>query len=118
MTAGVLRSHVSIPEPEPDTPHIFRFAAPGTLADVMKEAGFRPVQEEAQRIQCERQGAPEEFWQEFREVAAPFRPLIAALAPDKRAELDTEVLAAMRQYYSGDRLRFHVDINVASGTAF
>jgi len=118
MTAGVLRNHVSIPEPEPDAPHIFRFAAPGTLADVMKEAGFDPVREEAHRIQCERPGAPEEFWQEFREVAAPFRPLIAALAPDKRAQLDTEVLAAMRQYHSGNRLRFHVDVNVASGTAF
>jgi ubiquinone/menaquinone biosynthesis C-methylase UbiE len=118
MTAGVLRRFVNIPEPEPDAPSVFRFAAPGTLSDVMKEAGFRPVHEEAVRISCERVGAPEDFWQEFREVAAPFRPLIAALAPEKRAELDAEVMAAMRPYHSGDRLRFHVDVNVACGTAF
>ncbi len=118
ITAGVLRKYVSIPEPEPDAPHIFRFAAPGTLSDVMKEAGFRPVHEEALRIDCERLGPPEDFWQEFREVAAPFRPLIAGLAPEKRAKLDAEVLAAMRKYQAGDRLRFHVEVNVASGTAF
>ena len=115
MTAGVLRRFVTIPDPEPDAPYIFRFAAPGTLSDVMKEAGFDPVSEEAHRIPCERVGAPEDFWQEFREVAAPFRPLIAGLAPDKRAELDAEVMAAMRPYHSGDRLRFHVEVNVACG---
>jgi len=118
MTAGVLRRFVNIPDPEPDAPYVFRFAAPGTLSDVMKEAGFRPVKEEAMRISCERIGTPEDFWQEFREVAAPFRPLIAGLAPEKRAELDAEVVAAMQPYHTGDRLRFHVDVNVACGTAF
>ena len=118
MTAGVLRRFVIIPEPEPDAPSVFRFAAPGTLSDVMREAGFRPVQEEAMRISCERMGTPEDFWQEFQEVAAPFRPLISRLAPEKRAELDAGVMAAMRPYHSGDRLRFHVDVNMAVGTAF
>src|SRR5271163_4528288 len=35
MTAGVLRSFVAMPEPEPGAPHIFRYAAPGSLANVM-----------------------------------------------------------------------------------
>jgi len=118
MTAGVLRKFVSIPEPEPDAPSIFRFAAPGTLSDVLKDAGFQPVQEQSHRIPCERIGTPEDFWQEFREVAAPFRPLIAGLAPTKRAELDAEVLAAMKPYHAGDRLKFHVDVNLAVGKAF
>lgn len=118
MTAGVLRRFVNIPEPEPDAPSVFRFAAPGTLSDVMKDAGFQPVLEETQRISCERMGTPEDFWQEFREVAAPFRPLIAGLPPGKRAELDAEVMAAMKPYHAGDWLRFHVDVNVACGTAF
>jgi len=117
MTAGVLRRFVNIPEAEPDAPSIFRFAAPGTLSDVMKEAGFRQVREEAARIHCERMGTPEDFWQEFREVAAPFRPLIEGLVPEKRAELDSQVMAAMRTYHTGDRLRFHVDVNVVVGTA-
>jgi ubiquinone/menaquinone biosynthesis C-methylase UbiE len=115
MTAGVLRRYVLLPKPEPGTPHVFRFAAPGSLAEVMREVGFRPVREERLRISCERVGTPETFWQEFREVAAPFRPLIEGLAPDRRAELDLEVLETMRRYLSNDRLKFDVDVNLAVG---
>jgi ubiquinone/menaquinone biosynthesis C-methylase UbiE len=115
MTAGALRRYIPSPDPDPDAPHLFRFAAPGTLSDVLREAGFRPVREERLQIDCERMGSPEDFWEEFKEVAAPFRPLIAGLAPDRRAKLDAEVLAAMRQYSTGDRLRFHVEVNLASG---
>ncbi len=115
MTVGVLRRYVLLPRPEPGTPHVFRFAAPGSLAEVMREAGFGPVREEQLKISCERVGTPETFWQEFREVAAPFRPLIEGLAPDRRAELDVEVLETMRRYMTGDRLAFDVDVNLAVG---
>jgi ubiquinone/menaquinone biosynthesis C-methylase UbiE len=115
MTAGVLRRFVTFPEPEQGAPHIFRYAAPGSLADVLRDAGFTSVREDALRIACERPGTPESFWEEFREVAAPFRPLIEGLAPDRRAELDKEVVAAMRQYVSGNALRFHAEVNIASG---
>jgi len=116
MTAGVLRKFVPFPEPEPGAPHIFRFASPGSLAQVMSDAGFHNASEEPHHISCERLGTPENFWEEFREVAAPFRPLIAGLPPERRAELDAEVLAAMGQFFTGDRLRFHVDVNIACGT--
>lgn len=115
MTAGVLRRFVSIPEPEEGAPHVFRYAAPGSLAEVMRAAGFVSVREENLRIDCVRQGTPEEFWEEFREVAAPFRPLIEGLTPERRAELDREVLAAMRAFVSGAALKFHVEVNLASG---
>jgi ubiquinone/menaquinone biosynthesis C-methylase UbiE len=116
VTVGVLRRFVTLPEPAPGAPHIFRFAAPGSLAEVLREAGFRAVAEEARRIDCERVGTAESWWEEFREVAAPFRPLIDGLTTERRAELDAEVLAAMREYAKGDRLKFHVDVNVTHGT--
>ena len=116
MTVGVLRRFVEIPPPEEGAPNIFRFAAPGSLAGVLRDAGFSDVREEQHRIACERPGTAENFWEEFREMAAPFRPLIEGLAPARRAELDAEVLAAMRQYHAGDRLKFHADVNLACGT--
>ena len=115
MTAGVLRRFVPFPEPEQGAPHVFRYAAPGTLSDVLRDAGFSAVEEEQLRIVCERIGTPEEFWEEFREVAAPFRPLIEGLPPELRAQLDGEVLAAMQQYSTGDRMQFHVEVNLARG---
>jgi ubiquinone/menaquinone biosynthesis C-methylase UbiE len=116
MTVGVLRQFVVIPEAEPGAPHIFRYAAPGSLAQVLKDAGFGAVGEEARQIPCERLGTPESMWEEFREVAAPFRPLIEGLPATRRAELETSVIAAMRTHSTGDRLRFHVDVNLTVGT--
>jgi ubiquinone/menaquinone biosynthesis C-methylase UbiE len=116
MTVGVLRRFMELPQPEEGAPHVFRYAAPGSLADVMRDAGFTAVREEQHRLACERPGTPEEFWEEFREVAAPFRPLIEALPAERRAELDAGVLEAMRQFVTGDRLKFHVDVNLATGT--
>lgn len=116
MSLGVLRRFVDMPAPEEGAPHVFRYAAPGSLADVFRDAGFANVREETLRIPCERQGTPEEFWQEIREVAAPFRLLIEGLAPQRRGELDREVVAEMRKYVDGDRLKFHVEVNLASGS--
>jgi ubiquinone/menaquinone biosynthesis C-methylase UbiE len=116
MTVGVLRRYVELPQPEPGAPHIFRFAAPGSLAEVLRAAGFSPVHEEMKRVPVERVGPAEDFWQEFREVAAPFRPLINGLPPERRAELDADVLAEMRKYSVGDRLKFDVEVNIAAGT--
>jgi len=116
MTAGVLRRFVTFPDPEPGAPHVFRFAAPGSLVQVMRDAGFLPASEEPRRVPCERVGTTESFWEEFREVAAPFRAMIAALPPDRRAELDRAVLAAMQPYTTGDRLQFNAEINLACGT--
>jgi ubiquinone/menaquinone biosynthesis C-methylase UbiE len=116
VTAGVLRNHVDMPAPPPGAPHVFRFSEPGSLAQVFRDAGFSAVGEKALRIPCERPGSPEDFWEEFREVAAPFRPLIAALPPDRRAALDRDVLAAIRQHHDGQAFHFHAEVNLAVGT--
>jgi len=116
LPAAILRKFVDIPEPPPGAPHIFRYAAPGSLSDVLCQAGFSQVREEARRIPCERAGTPETGWEEFRDMAAPFRPLIAGLPPGRRAELDTAVLAALGQFSSGGRMKLHVEVNLVTGT--
>jgi ubiquinone/menaquinone biosynthesis C-methylase UbiE len=114
-TAGILGKYVDMPKPEPGAPHVFRFAEPLTLARVFMDAGFVDVHENALKIACEAPITPADFWEEFREVAAPFRPLIAGLPPDRRAQLDADVLEAMEQSYDGKRLRFHALVNLATG---
>ena len=115
VPAAILRKFVDIPEPEPGAPHIFRYAAPGSLSEVLRQAGFTQVHEDARKIPCERVGTPESAWQEFYDMAAPFRPLIAGLPPARRAELDAAALAALRQFVAGDRMKLHVDVNVVVG---
>src|SRR5262249_37539176 len=63
LPAAILRKFVNIPDPEPGSPHIFRYAAPGSLPDVLCSAGFLQVSEEILRVPCERSGTPESGWE-------------------------------------------------------
>jgi SAM-dependent methyltransferase len=115
LPAAVLRKFAEIPEPEPDAPHIFRYAAPGSLSDVLCRGGFTQVQEEALQVPAERVGTPETSWEEFRDMAAPFRPLIDGLPPARRAELDAAVVSALQPFSSGDRMKLFVRVNLVTG---
>ena len=58
----------------------------------------------------------EEYWLQFTEVAAPFRPLIAQLTPEKRAQVEAEILAALKKFWNGKEMSMPLEIIVASGT--
>jgi ubiquinone/menaquinone biosynthesis C-methylase UbiE len=114
-TVGVLKNYVELPRPEPGAPHVFRFAQAGTLRAVLDEAGFANVREEPRSIPVAWPGPPEQFWEQFRESAAPFRKIIADLAPDVRRRVDADVLAALSKHYDGEQVRFLADIVLATG---
>ncbi len=46
----VLRKYVPLPSPEAGAPHTYRFAQPGTLTQVLCDAGLRHVHEESQVV--------------------------------------------------------------------
>lgn len=114
-TVGVLKNYVELPQPEPGAPHVFRFAQVGTLRATLNEAGFANVREELRSIPIAWPGPPEQFWEQFREAAAPFRKIIADLAPDVRRRVDADVLAALSKHYDGQQVRFLVEVVLATG---
>jgi ubiquinone/menaquinone biosynthesis C-methylase UbiE len=114
-TVGTLKKYVELPRPEPGAPHVFRFSEPGALGSVLSEAGFENVQSEPRSIPIAWLGPPEEFWEQFRESAAPFRKSIESLAPDIRRRLDADVLSALSKYYDGQQVRFNAEVVLATG---
>ncbi|MBI1749856.1 MAG: class I SAM-dependent methyltransferase [Acidobacteria bacterium] len=114
-TAGILKKYAEIPPPEPGAPHVFRFAAPGTLRAAMEQAGFSAVREEALSITLTWPGSPELFWEHFQEIAAPFRPFIQALAPDSYQRMSAEVLAALQPYCRGGHVTLPASIVLVTG---
>ena len=114
-TVGTLRKFVEIPPPEPGAPNAFKFAEPGTLRAAMLEAGFGRAKEDLHEIQGAWPGTPEEFWNYFRESAAPFRPYVESLSPENFEQVTREVVAALGKYYDGKHLRFPLRMNLATG---
>ena len=51
----------------------------------------------------------------FREVSAPFHPIINSLEPDELQQAIREVVAGFQSYYDGQRVNTPATIVVASG---
>ncbi len=104
-TGGILAKHASV-SPDPAAPNPFRYAEPGTLRRALEEASFIQVQEEQRTIPLVWAGPPAEFWEAFSQMAAPYQPLLQSLPPERRAQVDCEIAAAIGKYYDGERVTF------------
>jgi SAM-dependent methyltransferase len=112
---GVVHRHVGGPLLQPGGPDPFRFAQPGSLATILRSAGFCQVEEEARTLPWTWPGPPEEVWEQLQAAAVPFRPLLERVPPEKWPEIHAEVQAAVRQYYDGKKVAFGASVVLASG---
>ncbi len=117
-TAGILLKHVPVPPPPPDPegPSPFMFGERDRLRRALEAAGFVHVHEEARIVNGPWSGPPEEYWEQFSEVAAPFRPLIAQLSPEKKAEAVAEILTTLKRFWNGKELNMPLEIVIGTGT--
>src|SRR5216684_4126070 len=116
-TAGILLKHVPAPPPppDPDGPSLFMFGEADRLRRSLEAAGFRNIHEEARIVNGHWAGPPEEYWEQFSEVAAPFRPLIEQLTPEKKAQAIAEILAALKKFWNGKELNMPLEIVIGAG---
>jgi SAM-dependent methyltransferase len=114
-TIGILMKYVDAPKPDPDAPHAFMFGERGLLASKLKAAGFADSYEEVRTVKAHWDGSPQEYWQQFTEVAAPFRPLIAKLTPEMRAKVEGEIYAGLHRLAEGTGLSMPLEIVVGTG---
>jgi SAM-dependent methyltransferase len=114
-TVGILMKYVDAPPPDPDAPHAFMFGERGLLQRKLEAAGFASVREEVRTVIGHWPGSPEDYWQQFTEVAAPFRPLIAKLTPETRAKAEAEIFAALRKLSDGRAINIPLEIVVGTG---
>jgi enediyne biosynthesis protein CalE5 len=115
-TLAILFKYVQPPPSDPDAPHLFMFGERGRLRREMENAGFAKVQEEFRTVPAHWSGTAEEYWEQFSEVAAPFRPLIAKLTPEARRTAVAESVSALNKFSDGDGLTLPLEIVIGTGT--
>lgn len=106
-----LLSDLSLPE---YGRQVFKFGTPGKLTAALHEAGFVDAEERYQEVTWDWDGKPEEFWEYFQDMAAPFKELFQAIPPERRREVDEAVLGALTDRYDGQQVRFQANIALAS----
>jgi SAM-dependent methyltransferase len=114
-TMGVVMKYVDAPPPDPDAPHAFMFGERGLLASKLKAAGFANAREEVRTVTGRWEGSPEQYWQQFTEVAVPFRPLIAKLTPDMRKKVEGEIYLGLRNLADGAGFSMPLEIVIGTG---
>ena len=116
-TAGIVLKHVPVPPPppDPDAPSLFMFGDRDRLRRALEAAGFSNVHEEDRIVAGRWASSVEEYWEQFTEVAAPFRPLIDQLTAEKKTQAQAEVLAALRKFWNGKELNMPLEIVIGTG---
>ena len=115
-TMSVVHRHVGGPLLPPEGSDPFRFSAPGSLANELRAAGFRDVQEETRTVPWTWPGTPEDVWEQAQAVAVPFRPMLDRVPTNQWPQIHSAVHAAIARYVVGDKIEFGATVVLASGT--
>lgn len=93
---------------------MFAFGQPGLLPGKLRAAGFSAVEENFLTVPWTWPGTPEEVWEYFKEVTIPFAPLLKSVPPERQAELDKAVTAAIAEYAEGSEVKFTAKVNISN----
>ena len=116
-TGGILMKHIELPKPDPDAPNIAMFGEPNRLRGALESAGFANAKEEFRTVEGRWQGSVDEYWQQFSEVAAPFRVILNQLSPESKTQAITEIKSALRNFQRGLEIILPLEIVIGTATS-
>jgi len=116
-TMQIVHRHVGGPILPPGGADPFRFSAPDSLSQVLRDSGFREVDEATRNLPWTWPGSADEVFDYACTVAAPFRPMIERVQENDWPSIRTDAVRAMEQYRVGDEIRFGADVIFVSGKA-
>lgn len=115
-TMGIVHRYIGGPLLDPGGANMFRFGEPGNLSSALQRCGFGQVEESTRTLQWSWPGSAEEVWEYAQAVSTPFRAMLERVPEQMWPQINTEVLAAIRQYAHGDSVQFGAVVVLASGS--
>jgi SAM-dependent methyltransferase len=114
-TGGILMKHIELPKPDPEAPNIAMFGEPDRMRTALESAGFEEVREEVRTVEARWRGPVDEYWEQFSEVAAPFRVILEKLSAEARARAIHEIKSALGKFQRGSEVVLPLEIVIGSG---
>ncbi len=112
---GLVHRHVGGALLAPDDPNPFRYAEPGSLSAILRNAGFRDVEEEDKTLPWAWPGPAEEVWEYVQSVSVPFRPMLERVPAGLWPQIQAEIHAAVDRYSDGQKIAFGATVVLVSG---
>jgi len=115
-TGGILMKHIELPKPDPEAPNIAMFGEADRMRGALESAGFAKAREEMRTVEGRWRGSVDEYWEQFREVAAPFRVILEKLSSESKIRAVEEIKSALRRYQQGSEIILPLEIVIGTGT--
>jgi ubiquinone/menaquinone biosynthesis C-methylase UbiE len=115
LVTQVISRHVASAPVDPDAPDAFRFAEPGKLARVLKEAGATSIREQVVNFDFAAQLSAEEFWAFRAEISESLRTKLKTLSVEENEQIEEEVREAVKEFFPNGHMRFPAEMIIVSG---
>ena len=115
LVSGVMDQHVKAAEADPNAPNAFRFAEPGKLADVMRQAGATDVRDEVVSFDLEAPLSALEFWTMRSQTSDTLREKLASLPAAEQTQIAAEVEQAVAEFFPHNQMKFPTQMLIATG---
>jgi SAM-dependent methyltransferase len=114
--ANVIARHFSPSPDEPNAPGAFRFAEPGDLAGLLKDAGATDVKERGFQFYLVAPISPSEFWSMRSETSGSIRAKLATASLEQRDLIAQEAQQEVRQFFPNNEMNFPAQMIIVTGT--
>ncbi len=98
---GTINKHMTLPQPPPGAPGMFRCAKPGLMKSIFEAAGLKNISEEIVPTQM-RSGTADTYWNMMTDVGAPIVAALSQADEATREKIKDEVLELVRNRYPGE----------------
>jgi ubiquinone/menaquinone biosynthesis C-methylase UbiE len=115
LVSRVMEQHVKSPPDPPDAPNAFRFAEPGKLASVLREAGAVDVHESVLHFDIAAPISAVEFWTMRSQMSDTLRDKLKRLSVDEQSQVAREVQQAVSQFFPENQMKFPAQMIIVTG---
>jgi ubiquinone/menaquinone biosynthesis C-methylase UbiE len=115
VVTDVLNRYIHSSPDDPDSPGAFRFAQPGTVTRLLKEAGAANVSERILEFHITAPVSLDEFWTVRSELSDTVRQKLAQIDKSLHTRARQEVLEAARCFFPDGKMNFPAKAIIGSG---
>lgn len=116
LITRVIDRHVDSSAADPnDGPNAFRYAEPGKLANVLKQAGAAEVDEGVVKFEIDAPISARQFWQMRSETSDTLRHKLATLSAEEQAQIAVEVEQAVQEFFPSNQMKFPAQLLIVTG---
>lgn len=116
LVSGVMEQHVKAAEADPNAPNAFRFAEPGKLAGIMKQAGATDVLDEVVSFDLEAPLSALEFWIMRSQTSDTLREKLSRLSAAEQSQISEEVQQSVKPFFPANQMKFPAQMLIATGS--